>query len=48
MTEDKCSVFIIDIIEVIRLIQTTTNRQDYAVVFKEQTASIFTFGSSMC
>jgi hypothetical protein len=47
MTEDKCSFFIIDIIEVIRWLPTTTNRQDYAVVFKEQTAYIFTVGSSM-
>ena len=48
MTEDKCTFFTKDIIEAIRWLPTATNRQDYAVVFKEYTAHVFSVGSSMC
>jgi hypothetical protein len=46
MTEDKCTFFTKDILEAIRWLPTAVNRQDYAVVFNNHTAHVFTVGSS--
>ena len=48
MTEEKCTFFTKDVIESIRWLPTAVNRQDYAVVFKDKTAHVFSVGSSMC
>ena len=46
MTEDKCTFFTKDIIETVRWLPTAMNKQDYAIVFNNHTAHVYTIGMS--
>ena len=46
MTEDKCTFFTKDIIEAVRWLPTAMNKQDYAIVFNNHTAHVYTIGMS--
>ena len=48
MTEEKCTFFTKEIIEAIRWLPTAVNRQDYAVLFQDHTAHVFTVGTGGC